>query len=207
MGGASRRMGRPKHGLMLGGETLLTRAVRKVRSVASRVYILGPEDWARGLDFVALPDEFPGNGPLGAIYTGLLHTRTEFNVFLSCDVPFMEARFLRYLVWQALGSRADVTLAATPHRGYQPLCAAYRRRALPAVRRCLAAGRNKVAGFFPVVQVRVLRWPELARAGFRPSIFDNLNTPADYEGAIMRMNHQRGDQYKVEVRTQNFGRL
>ncbi len=187
MGGASRRMGQPKHELILEGETLLTRSVREVRSVAGRVYLLGPADQGRALDLVALPDELPGSGPLGAIYTGLLHTPTEFNLFFSCDMPFMEARFLGYLVRQAFSSGAHVTLAATPRHGYQPLCAVYRRQALPAVRRNLKAGRNKVTGFFSAVHLRVLRWPELARAGFRPSIFDNLNAPADYERAIRRI--------------------
>jgi molybdenum cofactor guanylyltransferase len=186
MGGASRRMGQPKHQLILEGETLLIRAARKLRSVTGRLYLLGPPGWVRGLDLVALPDELPGTGPLGAIYTGLLHTRTEFNLFFSCDVPFMKVRFLGYLVRQALDSRADVTLAVTPRRGYQPLCAVYRRRALPAVRHSLAAGRRKVTSFFPTVRLRVLPWPELARAGFRPSMFDNLNTPEDYEKAASR---------------------
>jgi len=154
-----------------------------VRSVAGRVCILGPEALALGLDLKTLPDELPGSGPLGAIYTGLLHTHTEYNLFLSCDVPFMRARFLGCLARQALDSGADATLAATPRDGYQPLCAVYRRRVFPAVRRSLAAGRNKVVGFFPMVRVRVLQWPELARAGFLPSIFDNLNTLADYERA------------------------
>ena len=189
-------MGRPKHALILDGETLLTRAVRRAGSVAGRVYVLGPPDRTHGLDLVALPDELPGTGPLGAIFTGLKHTRTEFNFFLSCDVPFMEVRLLRYLARQALDSAADVTLPETPSEGYQPLSAIYRRRALPAVRRSLAAGRNKIASFFPNVELRVLCWPELARAGFRASIFDNLNTPVDYERARVRMNDPR------EVRTQ-----
>jgi molybdopterin-guanine dinucleotide biosynthesis protein A len=99
----------------------------------------------------------------------------------------MEARLLRYLVRQALDARADVTLAVTP-RCRQPLCAVYRRRTLPAVRRSLMAGRGKVTSFLAAVQVRVLPWPELASAGFRSSIFDNLNTPADYAGALKRVN-------------------
>lgn len=203
MGGASRRMGQPKHQLILEGETLLIRALCRLRSVAGRVFLLGPPERVRGLDVVALPDELPGAGPLGAIYTGLLHTRTEFNLFFSCDVPFMEARFLRYLVRQALDSQADVALAATPRHGFQPLCAVYRRRALPAVRRSLMAGRRKVASFFPTVQARVLPWPELARAGFRPSIFDNLNTPADYERALRRVSETvttEARSQKIEVR-------
>jgi molybdenum cofactor guanylyltransferase len=201
-GGASRRMGQPKHELILEGETLLMRSVRRARSVAGRVCILGPKDRARGMDLIALPDELPGSGPLGAIYTGLNYTRTEFNLFLSCDVPFIEVRLLRYLARQAIASAADVTLAETPHHGYQTLSAVYRRRTLPAVRRNLATDRNKIASFFPKVHVRVLRWPELARAGFKPSSFDNLNTIEDYERAVIKTQESEDRSLKSGARSQ-----
>jgi len=185
-GGASLRMGRPKHELIVEGETLLARTVRRALSVARSVIILGPPERARGLGFPALPDALPGRGPLGAIYTGLLHTRTEFNLFLACDLPFIEPRFLRYLAEEAIASGADATLAETPGEGLQPLTAIYRRRALPAVRRSLAHGRNKMTSFLPWVSVRVLGWPELVRAGFPNRFFENLNTMAEYERAVRR---------------------
>jgi molybdopterin-guanine dinucleotide biosynthesis protein A len=192
-GGASRRMGRPKHDLALGDSTLLRRAVWLLRSVTRTVAVLGPRERASevptaalGFDVPVFPDEIPSRGPLAAVLTGLCHTQSEFNHFLSCDLPFMPGRFLRYLAERALESQADVTLAATPGAGLQPLAAIYRRRARTAIRASLQAGHNKVTSFFARVKVRVLPWPELARAGFQPSIFDNLNTPEDYERALRR---------------------
>jgi len=196
-GGASRRMGRPKHALTFGNgdTTMLDVAVRLARSVARTVAVLGPverlsglsADAACGLELAALPDEIPGRGPLAAILTGLNRTRAEFNLFLSCDLPFMSPRFLRYLARRAPEAQADVTLAETPSAGFQPLAAIYRRRARAAIRTSLAEGHNKVTSFFPRVKVRVLTWPELARAGFQPGIFDNLNTPEDYRRALGRI--------------------
>jgi len=193
-------MGRPKHDLALGEGTLLTRAVRVVRSATRTVAVLGPRDGVSqrpitdfrfnitdlGFDVPLFPDDIPGRGPLGGILTGLHHTRSEFNLFLSCDLPFMPARFLRYLAARALESQADVTLAETPREGLQPLAAIYRRRARAAIRASLQAGHNKVTSFFGRIQVQVLPWPELARAGFQLVIFDNLNTPEDYERALRR---------------------
>jgi len=189
-GGASRRMGRPKHELMLDGESLLARTLRRARSVASPVTIVGPPERFRpstAFPVAILPDDLPGRGPLGAIYTGLRHARTEFNLFLSCDLPFMESRFLRYLASVAQDCQADVTLARTPHERDQPLAAIYRRRARAAVRRSLDRGQNKITVFLPWVKVRVMEWPELARAGFRLSIFDNLNSREDYGRAVLRL--------------------
>lgn len=190
-GGASRRMGTPKHELVLDGETLLARVLRRARRLTPRLVVLGPAETLRSLgatlDAEALRDDLPGRGPLGAIYTGLRHTRTEFNLFLSCDLPFMEPRFLRFIATAAQATLADVTVARTPHQGCQPMAAIYRRRALAAVRRSLATGRNKITDFFRHVHITVINWPELARLGFRQSIFDNLNTREDYARAIRRL--------------------
>ena len=199
-GGAGSRMGRPKHDLKFGDATLLIRAVRLARSVARTVAVLGPPDRlagvaeaafgtgaaAAGLAVPAYPDHVPGQGPLGAILGALSRTRTEFNLVLSCDLPLMPATFLRFVVRRAFECGADVTLAETPPDGYQPLAAVYRRRARFAIRNSLKGGQRKVSRFFPRVKVRRLGWPELARAGFRRVIFDNLNTPEDYEAALRR---------------------
>lgn len=195
-GGASLRMGRPKAALTFGGETMLERQVRLLRSVSRTVEVIGPAPGAPDREAVAhalgsvgvaiVPDALPGRGPLVGIYTGLMHTHTEFNFFLGCDLPFMEARFLRFLVQQALSSAADATTPHSADRRVQPLVAVYRRRALPAVRTSLESGENKVTRFYPRVRRRAVRWAEIARAGFSSRIFDNINTPEDYERAVRR---------------------
>jgi molybdopterin-guanine dinucleotide biosynthesis protein A len=182
-GGASRRMGRDKAKLVLGEETMLERQIRLLRRVCRSVTVIGPpENFAR-VDVPVFPDELLGRGPLAGIYTGLSLSRTELNLFLGCDMPFMGARFLRFLCERACTSRADVTLPETRQQGLQPLSAVYRRRALGPIRARLAAGENEVSRFLPRVQCLVLPWREIARAGFPPRIFDNMNTREDYEAA------------------------
>jgi molybdenum cofactor guanylyltransferase len=186
-GGASTRMGRPKEALMLDSETMLERQIRVLGAVCRSVAVVGrPVEAPAGV--LVLADELPGRGPLGGISTGLRRTRTEFNLFLGCDLPFMTARFLGYLFRQALESRAGVTVPETPGHGYQPLCAVYRSGARAAVRAALAAGRNKVTSFYPKVSVHRLGWAEIARAGFGLHVFENMNTPADYEAARKRLH-------------------
>ena len=196
-GGVSRRMGRPKPALVLGGETMLARQVRLLQAVSRSVTVIGPaagsESLEAGLRSLASPDvpvildRLPGRGPLGGIYTGLARTRTEFNLFIGCDVPFMEAHFLRYLCRRALRSAADATVPESHGLRIQPLVAVYRRRAVRAVRASLERGDNKVTSFYPRVRCLVIRWPEIARAGFSTRIFDNINTPEDYQRALRRV--------------------
>ena len=182
-GGASRRMGWDKAKLVLGGKSMLERQVRVLQAVSRSVAVVGPPERCQGLEIRILPDEVPGCGPLGGIYSGLLHTRTEYNLFLGCDLPFIEMRFLCWLVERALQYQTDVTVPKTREGYYQSLCAVYRRRALGTIRAVLAGGRNEVRAFFPRVHGRVIPWTETAHAGFSPRIFVNMNTPEDYEAA------------------------
>jgi len=187
-GGASRRMGRDKAKLVLAGKTMLERQVRLLRAVCRSVAVVGPPEVYPGLEIPTFPDEVPGRGPLGGIYSALHRTRTEYNLFLGCDLPFMQERFLRWLAGKALQHHADATVPKT--REGQPLCAVYRRQALAGIRYRLASGRNEVRSFFPRVHRRVIPWREIAREGFSPRIFANMNTPEDYELARRIMNSE-----------------
>lgn len=189
-GGASRRMGRDKSQLQLGGVTMVERQLRLLRSVCHFVGVIGPPEKFKGLVIPGLPEEVPcwpddlsGRGPLAGLLTGLRRTRTEFNLFLGCDLPYTQARFLHFLCERALAVEADVTIPQSRGHGLEPICAVYRRRALGAIRTRLEAGENKVSSFFSRARCQVIPWREIARAGFAPRIFDNMNTPGDYEAA------------------------
>jgi molybdopterin-guanine dinucleotide biosynthesis protein A len=186
-GGESRRMGQPKHLLQLGGETMLERQIRLLRSVARFVAVIGSAQSPPGLAIPVFPDEIPGRGPLGGILTGLRHTRTEFNLFVGCDLPFITPRFLGYLARCALESQAEVTAPEDGHGAIQPLCAVYRRRALSKVRASLVLDINKTSGFFDRTRCEIVPWRDIARGGFTPRIFVNINTTADYQAAAERI--------------------
>jgi len=180
-GGASRRMGFDKARLPFGSERLVDRQVRLLRAICRSVAIIGPPETFADTGIQVYQDEIPGQGPLGGIHAGLRRARTEFSLFLSCDMPLMEVRFLRYLCDQALASRASATLPPPWAKGRYPLCAVLRRRALSRVRSCLASGQNQVGRFFSRSPRRTISKAELARAGFSLRIFCNLNTPEEYE--------------------------
>jgi molybdopterin-guanine dinucleotide biosynthesis protein A len=174
-------MGFDKARLPLGSESMVDRQIRLLRAICRSVAIIGPPGRFPEAGIQVYEDEIPGQGPLGGIHTGLRRARTEFSLFLSCDMPLMDAGFLRYLCQQALVSRASATLPPPWAKGVYPLCAVLRRRVLSTVRSSLALGQNQVGRFFKKVQRRTISKAEFARAGFSPCIFYNANTPEDYE--------------------------
>jgi molybdopterin-guanine dinucleotide biosynthesis protein A len=180
-GGKSLRMGRDKAFVELGGQTLLGRALDVASVVTRDCRIVG--DPAKFAVFgPVVEDIFRECGPLGGIHAALLSAKGELNLMLAVDLPFMEVKFLEYLIVQARETSAVVTV---PHAGggLQPLCAIYRRKFAEVAERALRERKNKIDPLFAEVETRVLDEGELTRAGFSPDIFRNLNTPEHWEKA------------------------
>ncbi len=181
-GGRSRRMGRDKALIEIGGQTLLRRVVDLAHSITPRVAVLGgggDRDYGVGLRVV--DDVFPAQGPLAGIHAALRATATELNLVLAVDAPFVTAEFLRYLVARASATSAVVTLPRVGTR-LQPLCAVYRRAFADVAEPALREGNNKIDALFPRIRVEIIDEPELQSRGFSAGIFRNLNTPEDIEG-------------------------
>ncbi len=184
-------MGEDKARLVLGNETTVERQVRVLRQVCGSVSALGPPERFLGLEVAAVPDEMAGRGPVAGLFTGLRHTRTEFNLFLSCDLLFVDARLLLFLCRIGLASKAEATVPISPGGQPQPLCAVYRRQAFPKVRGYVESGENKVQGLISRLRTRWVFWPEIARAGFRARVFVNMNTREEYEAVRLRFEPLR----------------
>ena len=173
-------MGCDKAFLDFRGRTLLSRTIDLARSVVPDVRIVG--DPAKFATFAqVVPDIYPACGPLGGIHAALSNSATDFNMILAVDLPFLDARFLHYLIAESESSDAVVTVPqAAGH--LHPLCAIYRKPFLAPAERALAESRNKLDALFSEVTVRIIPEDELTAAGFSPAIFRNLNTPEDLAG-------------------------
>lgn len=105
-GGESRRMGRPKESLVIGGETLLARTARTLREVANRVLIIGSPERAdresvAGCEWLIDPVAY--QGPLAGLGTGLDAiagdgASNDWAMVVPCDHPGLSASFLKRLI-------------------------------------------------------------------------------------------------------------
>jgi molybdopterin-guanine dinucleotide biosynthesis protein A len=127
-------------------------------------------------------DVYRDRGPLGGIHGALSSSPTELNLMLAVDLPFVDAKFLKYLLLRARESGAMVTVPRAGG-GLQPLCAVYRRGFVDAADESLRDGKNKIDPLFGRVVTCVIEEDELMRAGFSVEMFRNLNTPQELEKA------------------------
>jgi molybdenum cofactor guanylyltransferase len=180
-GGQSSRMGTDKALIEIDGRPLLTRALALAKTVARDARVLGSKEKFANYGEV-VEDEFPNKGPLGGIHAALRASAADLNLILAVDMPFVEARFLQYLVNAARTDSAVVTLPRAAG-GWQPLCAVYRKRFADLAEQALRQGKNKIDPLFNQVELRILEEAELEKQGFPLGMFRNLNTPEELRQA------------------------
>jgi molybdopterin-guanine dinucleotide biosynthesis protein A len=196
-GGQSRRMGRDKALLDFLGEPLLKRVLGRVRLLTDDLFVVAtdrPQYERFGVRVV--PDQLPGTGALGGIYTALAEAQHDRCLALACDLPFVNTDLLRFMAEQA-GDWDVLIPALSAERSDQgsqetleTLHAVYARACRPAIERQLRAGNYKVIGFF--AEVRVRRLPEEVVRRFDPELlsFYNANTPEAYAWAVERARRE-----------------
>ncbi len=173
-GGQSRRMGRDKATLEIGGTSLFETIVDVFANLFASTLIAGDRlDLARpGLP--AFADEFPGSA-LGGLYTGLKHAGTPYIFVTACDMPFVDAALIRSLAEKR--HRYDVVLPQTP-AGLEPLFACYSKNCLEVMHRQLESGNFRILDIYPQLKVRIVAENELPDDWQKA--LTNINTPQDY---------------------------
>lgn len=186
-GGASSRFGEDKALAKVDGVPMLELMIDLVMSVTKEVVIIGPRERYEEFGVEIIRDQWPGEGPLGGIITALEVTakspaRCEWNLIVSCDMPFLSREWLTFLVLRAEASTADVVL---PHSasGPEPLCACWRTRAAQTLRSAFEQGVRKVMEGVGHLKAEVLDEKDWKRFDSAGRLFWNMNTPADYEEA------------------------
>ncbi len=122
-------------------------------------------------------DIIQGAGPLGGIHSALVHTSTERVCVVSCDMPALSARALRYLCGRS--HDADVVAYSVGQR-IQPLCAVYARRVLPIIERQLNRQQYSVSVLLECVDTVVVPAEVSRKLDFSAALV-NINTPAEYQ--------------------------
>jgi molybdopterin-guanine dinucleotide biosynthesis protein A len=180
-GGKSRRMGKDKRFLLVGGRQLYERSLVILQSLFQEVRIVIAQDSSPlSSDVPVLRDLVPNCGTLGGIYTGLKEAATEHIFAVACDMPFLNIEVIRYLV--SLKGTADIVIVCAGDR-LQPTHAVYGRRCLPIFEEMVRAGGLKVQDIVghPSLTVRVVDHGEIHEIDPEGHSFLNVNTPADLE--------------------------
>ena len=179
-GGQSRRLGTDKALLELDGESLLSRAVRRLAALSDDVIVVAnhPEKYEPlGLAARFVPDEEPGAGALMGIYSGLKAASHGAAFAVACDMPFFSVPLLQHMLPNI--SRYDVVIPCVDSM-LEPLHAIYSKQCLPFMAALLAQGRRQIVSFLDKVEVFYVEAPTVARFDPLHLAFLNVNTAEDW---------------------------
>jgi molybdenum cofactor guanylyltransferase len=189
-GGQSTRMQRDKATLAYhGGKTQLEWAMELLQSHVERAFVSvrpGQTDPVRAR-FEQIVDTREGLGPIAGIMAAQARYPDAAWLVLACDLPFLEAATLDYLL-----AERDPTRPATAfrsghpnnprHNGLpEPLCAIYEPSSREAILAHIAAGKDCPRKFLINANTKLLDQPN-------PRALDNVNTPEEYGSAMANLN-------------------
>ncbi len=187
-GRATRFGGRDKSALVVDGRTILDRQIAELSSLTTDLLIVGGHLGHASARTVA--DLVPGCGPLGGLHAALSEARGDAVAVIACDMPYVTAPFVAYLLSLLHETGADIVVPRT-ERGYHPLCAVYARACREPVAARLAERRLKMTDVVADVRTRVVTVEEIARFGDRHRLLANVNTPAEYAVLEALQSHKR----------------
>lgn len=180
-GGAGRRFGKNKAFLKWGKQTLLEYTLAKLQPFFQEIIIsvrtLRQYQHLEGVHLVK--DILPQPSSLVGLYSALQSANYPYAFVLACDMPWVSARFIRYLINNI--KDYDVIVPKTSG-GLEPLCAVYSRRCLKPIKTQLACHDFKVTNFLTQVKVRIIQLADLDWLRNPEREFININTPDDYKG-------------------------
>ncbi len=191
-GGKNLRLGRNKALETVGGKSLIERVIERLSPLSSQILIVTSEEQ---LDLLAasnveiLADLYPGKGPLGGIYTGLLASRSSHSIVVACDMPFLNAGLLSYMI--ELSGDFDAVVPRLGEGMVEPLHAIYSKSCLGTMKTQLELEQLGVHSFVNKLRVRYVERAECLRLDPKLLSFFNINCQSDLDQASVLAGENR----------------
>ncbi|MBL6663341.1 MAG: molybdenum cofactor guanylyltransferase [Flavobacteriales bacterium] len=176
-GGKSSRMGQDKGLLFLNGTPMVKYVLNALKNHAQSIVILANNDSYNHFGHPVFKDEVKNSGPLSGLCKGLSISKTDWNIFLSCDNPHIHSDFISFLISKKEGYQAVVPYYK--NKSY-PLTAVYHTSCFEVFNNQLKNKKLKVKEALSLIKVKLIDvhndYPL-----FNEKLLTNINTPEDFE--------------------------
>ncbi len=180
-GGKSTRLGRNKIREKIGGKMLLERVLETLSRFESEIIIVtsassslpGLEQYPK---VSVVRDIYTNKGSLGGIYSGLLLSKSFYNLVLACDMPFLSFDLLQYMTDIAQGY--DMVAFREGQR-FEPLHAVYSKKCLFPLEMLLKSENVRIIEILRYVNLRYLTLKEIEKFDHGYLSFFNVNYEDD----------------------------
>lgn len=175
-GGESRRMGDDKAFTLYRGRPLISYSIDLARSVSQQILIAGSQPALDDLGWRVVRDQYQVRAALTGIHAGLAASCTDWNLILTCDMPYV-TRGLIVNLSERLNDELKIVVPF--YKGHpEPLCGFYHRSLLPVIESNIDSGMMSPLSLFESVPHEFIIVGDPGdQEG--PGLFTNINTRAD----------------------------
>ena len=153
------------------GKMLLQYVIEAVKKITDNITIITANPAYRQFGCSCVEDELKDKGPLGGIYTGLVHSTNQKNIVVGCDMPFLSEKLLSALANNC--REEDVLL--TEHNGLaEPLCSVYDKNCASHFRILIEKNQLKITDALGGLKTRVISFDK--ESWFKGNEFANINS-------------------------------
>jgi molybdopterin-guanine dinucleotide biosynthesis protein A len=177
-GGKSSRMGgKNKAFLSLNGEVVIERVLKLFKELFDETIVVtnSPLEYL-DYDVHIVTDIIKGKAALGGIYTGLFYASSEHCFVSACDMPFLDKRFIEYMISKIKGHDIIVPQASD---GFQPLHAIYSKKCIPLMKKLIDRDELKIRILYKKMNTLTLSTDTITSFDPDERMFLNINSEED----------------------------
>lgn len=153
-GGKSTRMGTDKGLMVLDGMLFIEHIIKAMQPMVGKIIIVSNNSNYANLGLKCVPDLIKNSGPLAGLYTGLYHSKTDYNMVLSCDIPTVNADVLQLLI-NNIENNYQVIQVKSQNKT-MPLIALYKRECMDTCKTLLNLGEKRLRQLMSHLQTKTI---------------------------------------------------
>ena len=93
-GGKSSRMGLDKGLINMNNQTFIEAIINAMRPLVGDIIIVSNNSDYDQFGYLRINDLIKDSGPMAGLYSGLYFSQSDYNLVLSCDIPFIKTDVL-----------------------------------------------------------------------------------------------------------------
>jgi molybdopterin-guanine dinucleotide biosynthesis protein A len=191
-GGKSSRMGFDKQFLKLRDKYLVEMLAERLEKVFNEIIIVTgkPEEYTKHR-YKLVEDEVKNFGPLAGIHVGLKNSTSMHNYIVACDMPFINLRYLEYMMGLIRQQEGKVDGVITRLGEWiEPFNAFYSKNLLGKIEENMKNGKRQINMLLKDSNVLYISEAEARKFSPDWEMFTNVNTLKDYESLISRLDRE-----------------
>ena len=180
-GGEGKRLKGKKLHLEIDGEKIIKKIIEKIRGSFYDLILIINDFNSFDFNIKKIKDVILGKGPIGGIYTGLLKSKTKYNFFFACDMPFLNTKLIDYM----MGIKKDYDILV-PKIGkrFEPLHSIYSKDCIEKIKEQIDKEDLEINHLFKKLKTKYVSLEEIKIYDPNLLSFYNINNFKDFEKAL-----------------------